>query len=81
MPGFESTTWFGVFGPRGLAPEITARLNNEINAVLKMPEFVERLRTLGYDGAGGTPQKFAQVVAADAAKWARLVRERRISAD
>lgn len=81
VPGFESTTWFGVFGPRGLAPEITARLNNEINAVLKMPEFVERLRTLGYDGAGGTPQKFAQVVAADAAKWARLVRERRISAD
>jgi tripartite-type tricarboxylate transporter receptor subunit TctC len=81
VPGFESTTWFGVFGPRGLAPEITARLNTEINAVLKMPEFVERLRTLGYDGAGGTPQKFAQVVAADAAKWARLVRERRISAD
>jgi tripartite-type tricarboxylate transporter receptor subunit TctC len=81
VPGFESTTWFGVFGPRGLSPEITTRLNTEINAVLKMPEFVERLRTLGYDGAGGTPQKFAQVVAADAAKWARLVRERRISAD
>lgn len=81
VPGFESTTWFGMFGPRGLSPEITARLNSEINAVLKMPEFVDRLRTLGYDAGGGTPQKFAQIVAADAAKWARLVRERRISAD
>ena len=35
VPGFESTTWFGVFGPRGLSPEITTRLNTEINAALK----------------------------------------------
>lgn len=81
VPGFESTTWFGVFGPRGLPAEVVARLNSEINAVLKTPEFIERLKTLGYDAAGGTPQKFAQVVAADAAKWARLIRERKITAE
>lgn len=81
VPGFESTTWFGVFGPRGLPAEVVVRLNSEINAVLKTPEFIERLKTLGYDAAGGTPQKFAQVVAADAAKWARLIRERKITAE
>ena len=79
VPGFESTTWFGVFGPRGMPADAVQRLNSEINAVLKSPEFIERLKTLGYDAAGGTPQKFAQVVSADAAKWARLIRERKIS--
>lgn len=81
VPGFESTTWFGVFGPKALPAEVVARLNNDINAVLKTAEFIERLKTLGYDAAGGTPQKFAQVVAADAAKWARLIRERKITAE
>jgi tripartite-type tricarboxylate transporter receptor subunit TctC len=78
VPGFESVVWFGVFGPRGMPPEVTQKLNAEINAVLKSPEFLERLRTLGYDAAGGTPADFSKVVAADAAKWAKLIKERRI---
>jgi tripartite-type tricarboxylate transporter receptor subunit TctC len=81
VPGFESATWFGVFGPKGLPAEVTQRLNAEINAVLKSPEFIERLKTLGYDAAGGTAQQFAQVVANDAAKWATLIRERKITTD
>lgn len=81
VPGFESTTWFGVFGPKGLPAEVTARLNGEINAVLKSPEFIERLKTLGYDAAGGSAAQFAKVVAADAAKWARLIRERKITTE
>ena len=61
--------------------EITQRLNSEINAVLKSPEFLERLRILGYDAGGGTPADFARVVAADTAKWAKLIKERKISAE
>jgi tripartite-type tricarboxylate transporter receptor subunit TctC len=81
VPGFESITWFGVFGPKGLSPGVVQRLNAEINAVLKSPEFRERLKTLGYDAAGGSPADFARVVANDSAKWARLIRERRITGD
>jgi tripartite-type tricarboxylate transporter receptor subunit TctC len=81
VPGFESNTWFGVFGPKNLPGEVTQRLNAEINAVLKSPEFQERLRTLGYEAAGGTPANFAKVVADDTAKWARLIRERRITGE
>ncbi|MBA2549018.1 MAG: tripartite tricarboxylate transporter substrate binding protein [Burkholderiaceae bacterium] len=81
VPGFESVTWFGVFGPKAMPAEITQRLNSEINAVLKSPEFLERLRALGYDAAGGTPSDFAKVVAADAAKWATLIKERKITAE
>ena len=81
VPGFESNTWFGVFGPKNMPPEATQRLNTEINAVLRTPEFQERLRTLGYDAAGGSPADFARVVADDSAKWARLIKERRISGE
>jgi tripartite-type tricarboxylate transporter receptor subunit TctC len=81
VPGFESVTWFGVFGPRGMPADAVARLNTEINAVLKSPEFQQRLRTLGYDAAGGTPADFARVVQRDRDKWATLIRERRITLD
>jgi tripartite-type tricarboxylate transporter receptor subunit TctC len=79
VPGFESVVWFGVFGPRGIPAEITQKLNAEINAVLKSPEFLERLRVLGYDAGGGTPADFAKVVATDTAKWAKLIKERKIT--
>ena len=81
VPGFESVTWFGVFGPRGMPVEAVNRLNSEINAVLKSPEFQQRLRTLGYDAAGGTPADFARVVQNDREKWAQLIRERKITID
>ncbi len=81
VPGFESVTWFGVFGPKGLAPEVVSRLNSEINAVLKSPEFIERLKTLGYDAGGGSPQDFARIVQRDTDKWAKLIKERKITAE
>jgi tripartite-type tricarboxylate transporter receptor subunit TctC len=81
VPGFESNTWFGVFGPKNMPAEATQRLNTEIGAILRTPEFQERLRTLGYDAAGGSPADFAKVVASDTAKWARLIKERRIAGE
>jgi len=81
VPGFESSTWFGVFGPRGLPAEATQRLNTEINAVLRNADFIERLRTLGYDAGGGSPADFARVVQRDTDKWARLIKERKITGD
>jgi tripartite-type tricarboxylate transporter receptor subunit TctC len=81
VPGFESNTWFGVFGPKNMPAEATQRLNTEIGAILRTPEFQARLRTLGYDAAGGSPADFAKVVAGDTAKWARLIKERRIASD
>ncbi|HVG04380.1 MAG TPA: hypothetical protein VM937_05520 [Burkholderiaceae bacterium] len=48
---------------------------------MKSPEFLERLRVLGYDAAGGSPADFANVVSADTAKWAKLIKERKITAE
>ena len=81
VKGFESVTWFGVFGPKNMPADAVQRLNSEINAVLRTQEFQDRLRTLGYDGAGGSPADFSRVVANDTAKWARLIRERKITVE
>ena len=64
-----------------MPPDVVQRLNTEINAVLGSAELRERLKTLGYDAAGGTPADFARVVANDSVKWARLIKERKITAD
>lgn len=81
LPGFESVTWFGVFGPRGLPPEIVGRVNQAVNAALAEPELKERLARLGAEVAGGTPAQFAAVVRAEAAKWKQVITERKLLTD
>lgn len=81
LPGFESVTWFGVFGPRGLPPEIVTRVNQAVNATLADPELKERFARLGAETAGSTPQQFAAVVKAESAKWKKVITERKIVAD
>ena len=82
LPGFVSNTWFGVYAPKGLPAELTARLNAEINAALKSPEVQERFARLGAVPApGNTPAQFAAMVAADSQRWARIIQERKITAE
>jgi len=81
LPGFESVTWFGVYGPRGLPPEIVARVNQAVNAALAEPDLKERFARLGAETTGGTPQAFAAVVKAESVKWKKVITERKITAD
>jgi tripartite-type tricarboxylate transporter receptor subunit TctC len=82
LPGFESTTWFGIYGPRGLAADITQRLNAEFNAAMRSAEVQERLARLGAEPApANTAAQFGALVAADSQRWAALIRERKISLD
>lgn len=81
LPGFESVTWFGVYGPRGLPPEIVTRVNQAVNAALAEPDLKDRFARLGAEPAGGTPQQFAAVVKAESAKWKKVITERKITAD
>ena len=80
LPGFVSNTWFGVYAPKGLSPELTARLNSEINAALKSPEVQDRFARLGAVPAPpNTPAQFAALVAADSERWGRIIKDRRIT--
>ena len=75
LPGFEASSWFGVLAPAGTPPAIVAKLNTEIARWLATPEAREKLVALGATAAGGTPEDFARHIAAETAKWAKVVKD------
>ena len=81
LPGFESNTWFGLYGPKGLAPELVAKIESAMNRTLADADVRDRMAKLGIDPVGGTPQQFASMVAADAAKWKKIISERKITVE
>jgi tripartite-type tricarboxylate transporter receptor subunit TctC len=81
LPGYESNTWFGLFGPRGLPPELVARLNAAANQVLRDAEAIDRLTRLGIEPVGGTPAQFTATLASESAKWKKIIQDRKISLD
>ena len=81
LPGFEVNNWVGTFGPAGLPSAITAKLNSEILAVMRTPEVQQRLLAEGARFTPTTPAQFSAFVAAETAKWGKLIREVGIRAD
>jgi tripartite-type tricarboxylate transporter receptor subunit TctC len=80
LPGFESTTWFGLYAPKGLTPEVAAKLNTEVNAALRSPEVQSGFARLGAEvAAPNTAAQFAAMVAADSARWAQIIKDRKIT--
>lgn len=78
LPGFESSTWFGLYGPKGLPAEVVNRVNAAANQALSDPEVRAKLTTLGIEPVTSTPAQFAKMVADDQAKWKRIIAERKI---
>jgi tripartite-type tricarboxylate transporter receptor subunit TctC len=78
LPGFESTTWFGLYGPKGLSADIVLRINAALNVALADPEVKERFARLGAEPTGGSAPRFAQVVKADHDKWKAVIAQRKI---
>ena len=76
LPGFDLTTWFGLMVPAGTPPEIVAKLNAEIVRALNAKDMRERLEKMGAEPpANNTPEHFAAFVRAEAAKYAKVVKD------
>jgi tripartite-type tricarboxylate transporter receptor subunit TctC len=75
FPGADFVTWNGVHVPARTPRATIARLNAELDRLLKLPEVRERMQTLGLDPVGGTPEAFAAFVKADIARWAKVIKE------
>ncbi len=71
---FDIHTWFGLFGPARMAPEVTARLNKAFVEALQSPEVKARLAPLMAEPAPTTPEGFAAFVRAEHAKYEAVVR-------
>jgi tripartite-type tricarboxylate transporter receptor subunit TctC len=81
LPGFETVAWFGLFAPAGTAPEIVARLRDEVAKIVQQPDIRERIVTLGGEPVGNTPAEFAAIVRGDVAKWKGVAKAANIVAD
>jgi tripartite-type tricarboxylate transporter receptor subunit TctC len=79
VPGFESNTWFGLYGPKGLPADLVAKINAGVNQALQDADVKDRLAKLGIEPIGGTTQAFAKMVEADRAKWKKIIVERKIT--
>jgi tripartite-type tricarboxylate transporter receptor subunit TctC len=74
VPGFDIATWFGLLAPAGTPPDIIAKWNAEVTRILSSADMRERLAAQGAEAAPDTPQQFAQFIAAELRKYARIVK-------
>ncbi len=72
---YDFTSWQGVLLPPGTPQPIAVRLNAEISAVLKDPEASAALSRIGFEPVGGSPERFAKVIAETSTRWGKVVRE------
>ena len=80
LPGFSSVTWFGLYAPRNMKPELVARVHDAFEKAAQASEVVESLAKLGVEPApSGSPAQFAAMVSADSQRWARIIRDRKIN--
>jgi tripartite-type tricarboxylate transporter receptor subunit TctC len=74
LPGFDVSTWFGVFAPAGTPAPIVARLNESLTAALRTTELKERLARMGAEPAPMPAEQFAQLVRSELAKYEQIVK-------
>ncbi|HEX4798288.1 MAG TPA: tripartite tricarboxylate transporter substrate binding protein [Burkholderiales bacterium] len=81
LPDLEVDTWYGMFAPAGAPGAVVAKLNAELNALLRQPDIRELLTKQGMVPAGGTPERFGDLVKKELVRWSRVVAATGIKAD
>jgi len=81
VPGYEATNWWGFLAPAGTPAGVVERLNQEVAAVQASAETKRRFETEGAEAAQMSPAEFGAFIAAETAKWARVVKEAGITAE
>lgn len=80
MPELVVATWYGMFAPAKVRPEVVERINSEIGKILRTPDIVNQLTRVGLDPAPNTPAEFAKFVRAEYERWARVIKAANIKA-
>jgi len=79
-PGFDVVAWFGIWAPAGTPPEVLQKLNTEIDAILKLPDVVERLTGMGVGIMGGSREVFSAYHRSEFDKWTTFLKNTGIKA-
>ena len=81
LKGFDADTWFGFYAPGGTPQPVVAKLNTEINKILRSPAFIERMNAIGAVPVPMSPQDFASRAQVDSERFGALIRARNIKGD
>jgi tripartite-type tricarboxylate transporter receptor subunit TctC len=81
LPGFESVTWFGLYGPKTMPQDVVQKLNTALNAALADTDVKERFSRLGAEPMSTTPAAFAALAQGERAKWKRIIEQRKIAVE
>ena len=78
MKGFEFVSWYGLWAPRDLPPDVSAFLQAASRKVLALPEVKQRLSELGFDPIGSSSEHFAKYIDSEMVKYAQIIRDAKI---
>ena len=81
VPGYEASGWYAALAPAATPRELIARLNNDMNRVMKMPDVTQRLASDGVEAVGTTPDQFGIYLRSEITKWGKVVKASGAKAD
>lgn len=74
LPGYEAKNWYGILTPAGTPKSIVAKLNRQINDILRTPDMIAALVKQGLEAEGSTSEAFSVYLKSEIAKWAKVVK-------
>jgi tripartite-type tricarboxylate transporter receptor subunit TctC len=74
LPGFDISTWFGLFAPAGTPRDIIVKWNVEVGKILSSPDMREKLIAQGAEPSPDTPEQFAAFVKSEIPKYAKIIK-------
>jgi tripartite-type tricarboxylate transporter receptor subunit TctC len=81
VPGYQSSTWWGVVAPKGTPEQVVSRLNAEINTAIADPKIAARLNDLGAVPEPISPGAFGTLLASEVEKWRKVIKAANIKAE
>ena len=81
LPGYNASSWHGLFAPAGTPRDIVSKLHTTITQIVKLPDITERLSAQGVEPVANTPDQFAEFIKSEIARWARIAKISRAKAE
>ena len=82
MPGYEAVSWFGLFGPAGMPPDVVAKINGEVRAHVRRAGVPEDLpRPLSFQSIAGSPEELMSFIKSEEPKWRKIIQDAKIKVE
>jgi tripartite-type tricarboxylate transporter receptor subunit TctC len=82
IPGYEAVSWFGLFGPAGMPPDVVAKINKEVRELFADPEFQKTfLDRYLFQSIAGTPEELTTFIKSEEPKWRKIIQDAKIKVE